>query len=113
MKLVRVINKDTLMVAARDYVLLSCMAVEGESISFVCGSIEDSSYVPEDNYIRGDIKIMGVRITPTKDDKVTVVIVSMIDYKEDIPDKIKLKLGRQQAAKIHLILSSLKKRLGR
>ena len=112
MKLLKIENNSTLIVEARDYIVLNYTIIntDDESMIVLNGSIEDPCCPIDDDYIRGDIKIAGIKVIPTKNGESTIMTISVTDYKGFIPDKIKVKIGKQQSTKINSILSGFKKR---
>jgi len=111
MKVLRFVQKGNLISASRDYLVLNHVIMDPKvgSIETISGSIDDPICPPQEDCIRADIKIMGVRIVPTENNKIEVTMMSMVESKGNLPKGYNKNL-RTTFYNVKGILRCLKKR---
>ena len=112
MKLIYIANNDTLMISARDYLMLNHvnMNLGTGVLETVTGSVKDPSYPAKPKTVRGEAKIIGMRLTPSKRTETELITISMIDPRGRIPKKMRINSGEQQATRVRVIANTFKNR---
>jgi len=112
MRMLRLRGKGSFLVGAREFLTINHFTLNATNgiIEVVNGSIEDERCPTEKNYVRGYMRIMGTRLTPTSTGETDVITISMVDPKGSIPNMFKTSAGKQQSTRVNLIDKGFKKR---
>jgi len=112
--LFRMMSKSMFVVSARDLLLMQHIILDSNTgrLESVTASIEDPICPPDENFVRGEMKILGLRVTPAESGKSNVMIISMANPKGSIPDMIKSTIAKKQAGRINSMLNAFLKRFG-
>eukprot|EP00826_Nyctotherus_ovalis_P044686 TRINITY_DN4843_c0_g4_i1.p2 TRINITY_DN4843_c0_g4~~TRINITY_DN4843_c0_g4_i1.p2 ORF type:complete len:130 (+),score=32.31 TRINITY_DN4843_c0_g4_i1:430-819(+) len=108
----RMMGKGNLIVSARDFLVLQHRTLDSGTgrLESVLGSVEDPLCPPDSNYVRGEMKLLGIRVTPREDGRSDVMIISLANPKGSIPDMFKSKAAKKQAERIKTMLAVFNKR---
>ena len=115
LNIVHMLGKRMFLVAARDFVCIGYVTMNSSTgcIEKIGASVEDSRCPPSSKFIRGEIKISGLRLKPNSDGGSDILVLSMSDPKGSIPGFLKSGASKKQPERIETALKAYYKKIGK